>query len=84
MDEQQYKTASKLQDEKRRIIRELKVWEEDLTSRIRLGYLQAWNNDHATKLDTNIPSELFNSFRSAAMNALKVRLSEIDKEFGEL
>lgn len=84
MNEAQLKAANKLKDEQHKIRRELEVWEKELTGPHKLGYLQGWNDNHATKLETSIPAEIFNGFRAASMNALRLRLADIEKEFAEI
>lgn len=84
MTEEQFKLAEKLRRESFEIKQELKIWAEGLRSIDQLAYLQSWNNNHATKLNTQIPHEIFDGFRVAAMNALQLRLMEITAEFAEV
>jgi hypothetical protein len=84
MTEDQLQKAHVLKKEKQAIIIELDIWMKELTGAHKLGYLQSWNGDHAADLKTNIPDDLFLGFRAAAMNALNLRLIEIDKEFEQL
>jgi len=84
MNEDQFKAASNMKEEQRKIRQELEVWEKELTGPHKLGYLQGWNNNHATKLETSIPAEIFHGFRAASMNALRLRLSDIDRAFAEI
>jgi len=84
MNDEQFKRATQLKNEKFNISKELEVWERELTKPSKLGYLQGWNNNHATELKTNIPVEVFDGFRLVSMNALKLRLTEIEQEFKEI
>ena len=76
--------ANALMKERKSIQRELDVWTKELTEKRKLGYLQGWNNDHATKLESNVPDELFDAFRTCSMNALRMRVFEIDAEIDRL
>jgi len=76
--------ANALMKERKSIERELNIWTKELTDKRKLGYLQSWNNDHATKLESNVPDELFDAFRTCAMNALRMRVFEIDAEIADL
>ena len=84
MTDEQYEKAGKLKDERHGIKRELKIWETELTKPSEMGYLQGWNNFHPTELKTKMPVEIFDACRTATMNALKLRLTEIEAEFEEL
>lgn len=84
MIEEQFKLADKLRRERIEIERELQIWDADLCTASQLAYLQKWNSNHATKLETKIPSEIFDGFRAAAMNALRLRLMEIAAEFADV
>lgn len=84
MTDEQFKLADKLRRERIGIEQELKVWEQELRTPSMLAYLQSWNNNHATKLETKIPREIFDGFRVAAMNALRLRLVEITAEFADV
>lgn len=84
MKEDQLEKANKLIALRRAIVRELKIWEEDLTSKNKLGYLQGWNRNHATELETNVSDGVFDEFRCSAMDNLKLKLVAIDSEFNEI
>ena len=84
MNEAQFEAAKKLKDEKHKIRKELEIWERELTNPSKLGYLAGWNNNHPTRLDTRIPADVFVGFRTASMNALRLRLVEIDQEFEKI
>jgi hypothetical protein len=84
MTDEQYRKAGKMKDERHDIKRELEVWEKELTKPSKMGYLQGWNNLHPTELETKMPVEIFDACRTATMNALKLRLTEIESEFAEL
>lgn len=84
MNDAQLKAATKLKEEYRKIKQELEVWEKELTGQHKLGYLQGWNNNHPVELETSIPAEIFHGFRTASMNALRLRLADIDREFAEI
>lgn len=81
MTKEQFLIADKLLKEKSSITNEIEIWERELINRHKLGYLQGWNNNHPVKLETSIPVEIFNGFRTASINALKLRLAEIEREF---
>lgn len=64
--------------------RELKIWENELTNKHKMGYQQGWNNNHAAKLDSHVNSELFQGFRQQAIDNLKLYLIDLNKQFDEL
>lgn len=84
MDEDTLLTAMRLRDKRRAICAELDIWEKEITSCSRLGYRPAGCSELVVKLKSLIPEAVFMSFRDAAMNALKLQLLEIEKEFSEL
>ena len=84
MDENTLRTAMQLQDKLRAVRVELALWEKEITSCSRLGYRPAGYSELVLKLKSLIPEAVFMSFRDAAMNALKLQLLEIEKEFSEL
>ena len=84
MTEDQLKQANKLKRQRAQVMSELKIWEEELTRKEKLGYLQGWNNNHAAQLETNISDGVFDGFRCAAMDNLKLKLVSIDEAFAEI
>lgn len=80
MTEDQLRFANKLMSERNKIKAELEVWEKELSDKSKMAYLQSWNNNHATKLDTKISADIFNGFRAASMNDLALQILEIDRE----
>ena len=84
MDENTLRTAINLRDNRRAICAELAIWEKEITSCSRLGYSPVGCSELVVKLKSLIPETIFSAFREAAMNALKLRLAEIEKEFSEL
>jgi len=84
MDLDSFNLANKLMDERKKISRELDVWEKELTRTEKIGYLQGWNNNHPVELKSNISKELFDSFRRSAINELELRIINIDNEFSKL
>lgn len=84
MNIEQLQKGRALQEEKYKIENELKIWNNDLDSPKQLAYKQKWNSGHATDLKSHVSKETFDGFRAAAINELKLRLIEIDKEFSEL
>ena len=85
MTEAQYRAVENLKCVQYRIKRELEIWEKELTNKSKLGYLEGGNDNFCPfKLKTSIPSEIFDAFRTASMNALNLRLVEIDKEIAEI
>ena len=83
MNHDQFVIASQLERTKFLITKELEVWEKDFTSRSKLSCKKNGEN-YGVCLTTNIADDIFMSFRSASITYLKLRLSEIDKEFSEL
>jgi len=76
--------ARRLLMEKHQIESELKIWAESLVSVQKLAYLQSWNSNHAVELNSKVPQEIFDGFRKASINCLRLRLVEIDQEFAAL
>ncbi len=84
MTEDQLKQANELKEQRKKVVRELKIWEEELTSKWKLGYLQGWNKNHPVELNSSISDGVFNGFRCAAIDNLKLKLVCIDQEFSEI
>ena len=84
MDDEQLKKANKLKSQKSKILDELKIWEKELTSANKLGYLQGWNSNHPVELETSMSAGIFDGFRCAAMDNLKLKLVAINKQFEEI
>lgn len=84
MNTDQYKAAQKILEKKRKIENELKLWNDEIKYSSRLGYLQAWNNNHATKLDSSMNEELFMAFRLSVINDLQCQIMRLDAEFSEI
>lgn len=84
MDKDQFNKAKELCRQRTLINVELKIWEDELTSKSKLGYLQGWNNNHPSDLKTNISKGMFEGFRCAAMDNLKLKLVAIEKQFEAL
>ena len=82
--EAQLDKGNKLREQRKQILRELEVWERELTKKSKLGYLQSWNNNHPAQLETNISDEIFTGFRCAAMDNLKLKLALVEQEFADL
>lgn len=79
-----WRKANDLMQEQQNIRSELKIWEDDLDNVSQLAYLQGWNHNHEVKLESCVPDSVFQSFRSASTNSLKLRLVEIQLEFDGL
>ena len=84
MTEDQLNEANKLKEQRDNVLRELDVWEKELTNKDKLGYLQGWTDNHAVKLSTCISDKIFEGFRCAAMDNLKLRLQMINMAFNEI
>lgn len=84
MDIETLSKANKLKEERNKIASELDIWERELTSPAKLGYLQGWNKNNPPELESNISKELFEGFRRSAINELKLRILVIDEEFDKL
>jgi hypothetical protein len=84
VEKDQLEKANKLIALRREIVQELDIWEKELTSKNKLGYLQGWNSNHATELETHISDGVFDGFRCSAMDNLKLKLVAIDSEFNEI
>lgn len=84
MNIEQLQKGRALQEEKYKIENELKIWNTDLDSPKQLAYKQKWNSGHAVDLKSYVSQKIFDGFRAAAINELKLRLIEIDKEFSDL
>jgi hypothetical protein len=82
--EEQFKKAQALKDKKSKILKELKTWEKALINKSRLGYLPLCNGENSVALHTEISHEVFDGFRCAAMDNLKLKLVSIDREFAEI
>ncbi len=84
MDEDTQRTAVNLRDRRRAVRAELDIWEKEITTCSRLGYLPVTCSTLLVPLKSSIPETIFSAFREAAMNALQLQLLEIEKEFSEL
>lgn len=84
MDNETLTKANKLKEERNKLARELEIWERELTSPEKLGYLQGWNKNNPSELESSISKELFAGFRRSAINELTLRIFAIDEEFGKL
>lgn len=81
----QFSKAQRLLDEKDDVQKALKAWDVEIKSAAHLGHTQAWNNNHLVEMPApDVIAGPFDAFRSASINALKVRLAEINKEFADL
>lgn len=83
MDKKTLNKALSLDDERIKIERELEKWERYLDNIDGLAY-NVKEKDYSYNLESYVPDIVFQSFRLSAINALKLRLNEIDKEFEAL
>lgn len=84
MTPEQHRKADKLREKINGIKSEIELWEKELIRPRDLAYCQSWNNHHPADLKSNISPELFNGFRVAAMNELKLKLTVLKEEFEAL
>jgi hypothetical protein len=76
--------ANKLVATIREIKKELEAWDET-TKPSHLGMKQHWNGDHLIELPCkHSPTQAFEAYRNACINALKVRLAEVEAEIAAL
>ena len=86
MTKQQYDAAQALDKEAFRIRIALDQWER-CTQPEAVGWMfidREQITDLGRKFEYPIPKDIFEGFRSATINALRLRLSEIDKEMAAL
>ena len=84
MNDEKLKAANQNRRRKSEIEKEFEIWERELTEPRKLGYLQGWNKDHPVALNSCVSEELFNGFRLAVMNELRLKLNQLDAEFSIL
>ena len=78
-----YLVAKELMEERDRVWKELKVWDNDLRNKGDLAYLK--DGEHGVRVGTYyISNEIFNSFRNAAIKELELKLAEIDEKFEKI
>jgi len=81
MTSEQYEQARSVKKALGEVENELKAWKETETPRD-LGHKQHWNNGHLVALPSkHSPAEAFVAYKSACVNALKVKKAELDEMF---
>ena len=76
--------AKALNERRDEILRELITWEKDLINGDALAYVQDWNKGFCQRLGTHVSEEIFQGFRCAAMDNLKLQLANVEREFADL
>jgi hypothetical protein len=84
MTTEQHKEACKLAVQMREVEEELKAWDET-RSKSDLGHKQKWNSDHLVELPCrHTPVAAFEAYRQACINALKVKMTELQEAFANV
>jgi len=84
MNNNQYEKAQKLKVNKIKILKEIVIWEKELINKSNLAYRQFDINGRCCKLETNIADAIFDGFRLACINSLRIKLAEIEIQFAAL
>lgn len=87
MNAAQYGKANDITEKISRVKRELKIWNNELDKVYKLAYAPAsagFDSKYCCPLGSNIDEALFQAFRTAAINKLKLDILELEREFNNL
>lgn len=87
MNTTQHKRANDITEKIYKIKRELEIWDKELNEACRLAYAPdsaGFDSKYCCSLESNIDEALFQAFRMAAINKLKLNVIELEQEFNNL